>query len=122
MSELDNKPYGVSFVASAPDADKPWNVQMFRTIANQMCDTYERKNADYGDSFSKSVEKYGFISALTRISDKFNRIENLILGAESKVPDESLEDTLLDLGCYAIMTAIAIRNSKIRPVDFENVV
>ena len=92
--------------------DEPWNVAMFRKITEEMADTYARKNATYNDSFGKSVEKYGFIAALTRMSDKFNRIENLILGAENKVPDESLEDSLLDLCCYSAMTIVALRGTK----------
>lgn len=30
----------------------------FTRIANQMVDTYKRKNADYGDSFSESLDRY----------------------------------------------------------------
>lgn len=101
--------------------DVPWNVAMFRQITDEMAGTYARKNATYNDSFGKSVNKYGFIAALTRMSDKFNRIENLILGAENKVPDESLEDSLLDLACYSVMTIVALRDAKIGDVDFENV-
>lgn len=73
---------------------------------------HENKNADYGDSFAKSVEKYGLISALTRISDKFNRAEQLILGNEAKVKDEKLRDTLIDLASYAIMTIVELDKTK----------
>lgn len=100
--------------------NEPWNVAMFRNVTGEMADTYARKNATYNDSFGKSVEKYGFISALTRMSDKFNRVENLILGAKNEVPDESLEDTLIDLACYSVMTLVALRGTKINDVDFEN--
>ena len=40
------------------------------------------KNEKYGDSFSVSVQKYGYVAALTRISDKFHRFEQLILSKE----------------------------------------
>lgn len=70
--------------------------------------TYRQKNEKYGDSFSRSVEKYGPISALTRISDKFNRIENMILQNSTGTSDESLEDSLLDMANYCIMTVIAM--------------
>lgn len=88
--------------------DKPYNVVAFRRLTEVMADTYERKNADYGDSFGISVRKYGPIAALTRISDKFNRIENLILGGKSSVADEAIDDTLLDLANYCIMTFMAL--------------
>lgn len=85
------------------------NVKTFRELTNSLADLYERKNEAYGDSFSRSVEKYGLIAALTRLSDKFNRAEALILGAQNKVPDESLTDTLLDIAAYSIMTAIELK-------------
>ena len=105
-------PYGVSYVADKPDDDEPENVRWFRRITERMTETYKAKNADYGDSFGKSIEKYGLIAALTRISDKFNRIENLILNKDRLVEDESLADSLLDLSCYSIMTYMAVRNLK----------
>lgn len=103
-------PYGVSYVADKPTDDEPENVRQFRSIIYKMLETYKAKNADYGDSFGKSIEKYGLIAALTRISDKFNRIENLILNKDRLVEDESLADSLLDLANYSIMTYMAVRN------------
>lgn len=82
--------------------------QKFRDIANELADLYEKKNSDYGNSFGKSIEKYGKIAALTRISDKFNRLESLMSGKEQKVDDEKLEDTLKDMASYCIMTLIEL--------------
>ena len=81
---------------------------MFKGIAETMCETYKAKNNDYGDSFGESVRKYGIISALTRISDKFNRLETLLLNKNQLVKTESINDTLLDLACYSIMTIIEL--------------
>lgn len=85
-------------------------VSRFIDITEQMNITYESKNNDYGDSFGESVKKYGLISALTRISDKFNRLESLILNQYQQVKGESLKDTLLDLACYSIMTIIELES------------
>ena len=85
---------------SSPDA--------FRNIANALSDLYRIKNTAYGNSFSTSVQSYGLIAALTRISDKFHRLENLILHPNVDVGDERLIDTLKDLASYAIMTAIEV--------------
>lgn len=83
------------------------SVDIFRQKVNELADTYEKKNRDYGDSFHVSVQKYGIIAALTRISDKFNRLENLILNKDN--PNyESLHDTLLDAAAYCIMTAMEL--------------
>lgn len=84
----------------------------FRQITNTMADTYERKNTAYGNSFGRSVSKYGLVAALTRISDKFNRLENLIINPNTDPNDERLSDTLLDLACYAVMTLIEVQNKE----------
>lgn len=66
------------------------------------------KNEDYGDSFGESFRRYGKISALTRMSDKFFRIENIFLGHEPNVTDETIKDTLIDLANYALMTVVEL--------------
>lgn len=72
-------------------------------LTNHLNETYRRKNKDYGDAFGKTHEKYGAVSGLTRMSDKFYRIEELILSGEQLVDDESVLDTLLDLANYSLM-------------------
>ncbi|MCM1166411.1 MAG: DUF1599 domain-containing protein [Ruminococcus sp.] len=78
-----------------------------------MADTYERKNADYGDSFGESIAEFGIVAGVVRISDKFNRLKNLIKDpAQIRVHDESIADTLLDLANYAVMLKIEIENQQ----------
>ena len=77
---------------------------------NDMLKIFEEKNEKYGNSFEISVDKYGLIAALTRMSDKFNRIENLILNNDEGTSDESVLDTLTDLANYCVMTALYIKN------------
>lgn len=78
-------------------------------LANVMTDTYRRKNADYGDSFSQSLERFDIIAAVVRMSDKVNRLQSLVnRKQEAQVKDESIADTFLDLACYAIMTLMWI--------------
>ena len=84
-------------------------VEMFREITTSMADLYEQKNTAYGDSFGESIRKYGMISALTRISDKFNRFENLVLHPDTNVGDERIIDTLEDLASYAVMTLMEMK-------------
>jgi len=87
------------------------NVEKFKELANTIAETYERKNADYGNSFEKSLDKFGLVAAAVRIGDKVNRFENLI-DKENLVKDESISDTLLDLATYALMTAMYIETKK----------
>ena len=74
-------------------------------ILNQL---YDSKGQDYGDSFGETYQKLGIISAITRISDKYNRLISLATKPEEerKVKDESIQDTLLDMANYCIMTVI----------------
>lgn len=101
---------GEVVAADTVETAEPGNVVAMRKLATQIVDTYARKNKDYGDSFGKSVRHYGFIAALTRLSDKFNRVENFILAGikNGMVSDESLRDTLIDMATYALMTVIAL--------------
>ena len=73
-------------------------------LANQMTDLYARKNRDYGNSFDKSMDKFGLVVAAIRIGDKVNRLQSLIEKGGAEVKDESIADTFIDLACYSIMT------------------
>lgn len=84
---------------------------MFSDITIEMLETYIKKNNDYGDSFGKMYKEFGLTGSAIRISDKINRFKTLI-NTNSKVKDESIEDTLLDLANYAIMTVIEMRLDK----------
>ena len=79
-------------------------VKRFREITENMADLYERKNKDYGDSFSNSLDEFGVIAGVVRLSDKMNRIKTLTKNGEQLVLDESIKDTLQDLANYSIMT------------------
>lgn len=100
--EWDEICYHVFDTAAAKQP--PDKVSRIKALASRLAATYEQKNAAYGDSFGISVRKYGIIAALTRMSDKWNRLENLILHEETKQGDESVLDTLLDMATYALMT------------------
>lgn len=88
------------------------NIKNHEQICAELTDLYAKKNADYGDSFHKSFEKYGLIMAAIRLGDKFNRFEQLAGGQENCVKSESIRDTLLDLANYAIMTVAEIDGIK----------
>ena len=84
-------------------------VKDFEGITQQMVSLYEKKNHDYGDSFGETFRKLGPISAITRITDKYNRLVSLATKGEQQVNDEKLEDTLIDLANYAVMTIMELR-------------
>lgn len=80
-------------------------------ICVELNETYKKKNRDYGNSFGDTYQKLGIISAVTRITDKVNRLTSLCAkpATEQKVLDESIEDTLLDTANYCIMTVMEMR-------------
>ncbi|MGM8137644.1 DUF1599 domain-containing protein [Enterococcus italicus] len=69
-----------------------------------MARTYKAKNADYGNSFDKSLDEFGIVASLVRMTDKLNRAKQLS-HKEARV-DESMRDTLMDLANYAVMTVL----------------
>jgi len=83
----------------------------FRKIVNEMADLYAKKNENYGDSFGETWRKLGPISACTRLSDKMNRACSLVTN-KSESHFESLEDTFIDLACYAVMSVLEMRLEK----------
>jgi hypothetical protein len=87
-------------------------VQRHKEIADELNTIYISKNHDYGDSFGETFRKLGIISAITRITDKVNRLQSLAVktGEERKVKDESIKDTLYDLANYAIMSIIELES------------
>lgn len=90
-------------------ADK---VTMFADITKRMAEVYAAKNHDYGNSFSKSIEEFGLVAAAVRMNDKMERIKSLVKAQESNrcVKDETIEDTLLDLANYAVMTLVELKS------------
>lgn len=82
--------------------------QLHKEICNELNLIYERKNNDYGDAFAKLRNEVP-TAILVRIFDKYSRLKNLLQGAEQKVNDESIIDTLMDLANYAIMQLVEMK-------------
>ena len=79
----------------------------FRSTVTQMADLYEKKNSNYGDSFGQLYKELGPTAGLVPLWNKLHRATSLIKGDENHF--ESLEDTLKDLACYAIMNLIEMK-------------
>lgn len=89
-------------------------VVMHREICAGLTGLYAKKNHDYGDSFHKTFLEEGFAMSRIRLSDKLERFKNLSRNeTKAQVVDESIEDTLLDLANYAIMTVIEMRRKEL---------
>ena len=87
---------------------------MFSKITDKMAETYQAKNKDYGNAFSKSYNEFGPVSAVVRMNDKMERIKSLIKQGDSErqVKDESIQDTILDLANYSVMLLVEMQTEQ----------
>lgn len=83
------------------------DIQRFENITSEMLNTYKKKNADYGNSFSETIQEFGFVPAVARINDKFQRVKKMVKGKQMNI-DESMRDNLLDIANYCILTIMEI--------------
>lgn len=58
---------------------------------------FDSKQQDYGP---KNISSFGYFGCIVRMSDKFERIKNLV-GLKKKAKNEKIEDTLRDVHVYA---------------------
>ena len=83
-------------------------VVALRDQQNKMLNLMAKKNADYGNAFNKGCDKLGYRYGLARMYDKANRLVKLIEDDfngynNPNVEDESMFDTIQDLGNYCNM-------------------
>lgn len=87
------------------------DAKSFRAITNKMCNTFEVKNSDYGDSFHKLFEECGMTYAYGHMAEKLERINSLRKN-KAKVKGESMKDSLYDLANYAILTIMELEKKE----------
>ena len=80
------------------------NAESMRKAYDENYQTFLKKNTDYGSSFEESLNEFGEVAGIVRISDKYNRLVNLT-NKENKVL-ESKSDTLKDMANYCLMLAV----------------
>lgn len=102
------------------------SLPQYEAMAQELLELYKRKNADYGDSITNSLDSYkiAFPSYLLRIKEKIERC--LVLQEhEAQVKDEKVLDTLKDIANYAIILAAWLDNRQpcnhISKDKFENI-
>jgi hypothetical protein len=83
----------------------------FDTILERMAAIHKAKNADYGNSYNLAPALLGIpahVGLLVRMTDKLARACRLAHGQTPQVAGEALQDTLLDLANYAVLTILAL--------------
>lgn len=81
----------------------------FKSICTELIELQNKKNKDYGNSFSENVSEFGMVAAIIPIANKTNRLKQLTK-QEAQIKTESVRDTLIDLACYAIMALQELDN------------
>lgn len=77
-------------------------IQIHEDIILGMHETFLTKKNDYGDNFEKVRTEFPN-AILIRLTDKLNRLKNLMNGVEQQVINESIDDTLTDICGYAVL-------------------
>lgn len=85
-------------------------VDVHAAVCSRLNAMYQVKNSDYNDAFAKSFAEYGMAMPCIRLEDKLNRLKALTVhNRKQNVKDESIQDTLMDLANYAIMTLVELK-------------
>lgn len=88
---------------------------------NEAMQIIEKKNGDYADDEDpfqnfKFIERSGFLATeegiAVRMTDKLQRILNLIQKDSREVEDERIDDTLLDLMNYANIMLVYLQHQR----------
>ena len=74
-------------------------VTRIRAAAGEVFHLLEQKNASYGDN---NLRKFGRFGILVRVSDKIERLKNLLENKVSTTLTETEKDTWMDIAGYAI--------------------
>lgn len=82
----------------------------FQHVAQQMVDLQTKKNSDYGNAYYENLDEENLAAARIAIGNKWRRFKNISIKQENAQIDEKLEDTLIDLAAYALMTVQWIKN------------
>lgn len=96
----------VEITIQIPDELCTDEVKQFAEEAKQCTELYSKKNHDYGNSFDKGMDNIGMTYGVGRIYDKTNRLVTITKDCNEhtiQINTETIDDTLRDLACYAIM-------------------
>lgn len=119
---FDNKAKGIydkKDIRKLPDPiifeEESDNVKAFKTILQEMAETYKAKDADYGSAYDEGYRLFGHTQLLSRIHEKFSRVKHMLDGNKPNVA-ENIYDTLTDMSIQCIALRMLLQKN-----DFENV-
>jgi hypothetical protein len=82
----------------------------FESVLDEMKELHVKKNACYGDAAHVNFHKYGPVASLSRLSEKMQRAEHILLSGKCEVKDEPLTETLIDIAITSAMLYMELKN------------
>ena len=82
----------------------------FESVLDEMKELHAKKNKDYGDAAHVNFLKYGPVASLSRLSEKMQRAEHILLSGKCEVKDEPLTETLIDIAITSAMLYMELKN------------
>ena len=124
MTESDLKYWKAALNGVVPKELITPEVVALRDQQNKMLNLMAKKNADYDNAFNKGCDKLGYRYGLARMYDKANRLIHLIENDfkacnKLNIEDESMFDTIKDLGNYCNMLLAWLEGEPIMPSTGE---
>jgi DhnA family fructose-bisphosphate aldolase class Ia len=119
--EIMNAKRGVSAKLGVQVFEKeyPELSKEFKKIQKEQYELFARKMMDYGlnnvtlggDIVNNNDDKKFSLTGLTiRLTDKINRLRNLVVSGKQYVKDEGMEDTFIDIANYGVIGMLVGRN------------
>lgn len=88
--------------------------QAFAEVNQELLDMFLKKHKDYGKGNILSVQELGIA---LRISEKIERIKHILMQG-NKPNNESIEETWIDIGVYAVI-AVLLRRGQFEALDVK---
>lgn len=88
--------------------------QAFTEVNQELLDMFLKKHKDYGKGNILSVQELGIA---LRISEKIERIKHILMQG-NKPNNESIEETWIDIGVYAVI-AVLLRRGQFEALDVK---
>ena len=92
-------------------------IKIFGNYANMLTEIFAKKRHDYGPTTTETFEKFGPVSMLVRMHDKLGRLDNLLGTGRIPSVEEKVEDTLIDLANYCLITLLELEKCERVQVD-----
>jgi hypothetical protein len=88
--------------------------QAFEDVSEELLQMFLKKHKDYGKGNILSVQELG---VALRISEKIERIKHLLMQG-NKPANESVEETWIDIGVYAVI-AVLLRRGQFEKLEVK---